>query len=133
MKMRILTLGLIFFLVFTCCESPVSPDIKEILAKPTANIILDGELRGGYFGNFEWGFFGYVRNIGNGTGYNCIVEIQCFSDSNKTTIIDVAKGYPSYFGNIIPGQMSYFEAIAFNALSNDDIQYTNIKITWLNR
>jgi len=125
-------LGLICLLFFPYCKSPESIDIEEII-KPKANIVLDGELNGGYFGNSMWGFSGYVKNTGDGTGYNCMVDITCYSDENKTTIIDNAHGFPADLGDIKPGQRAYFEAIAFKAKSMDDIRYTSVKITWLNR
>lgn len=136
MRIKILTLALTCLFIFASCESPVSPDIKEILIppKPTANIVLDGILNGGYFGRYgSWGFNGYVKNTGNGTGYNCMVEIQCFSDASKTTIIDTAKGFPADLGDIEPGIRAYFEAMAFEAKSMGDITHTSVKITWLNR
>ena len=114
----------------------MSPDIKEVLTppKPTANIVLDGILNGGYFGRHgSWGLSGYVKNTGNATGYNCMVDIACYSDASKTTIIDNAHGFPADLGDIEPGIRAYFEAMAFEADSMADIIYTSIKITWLNR
>jgi len=131
MNTKILILGLICSLIFPYCKSPESPDIEEII-KPEANIILDGELNGGYFGS-SLGFSGYVKNTGNGTGYNCMVNITCYPDESKTTIIDNAHGFPADLGDIKPGQRAYFEAIAFKAKSMEDIRYTSVKITWLNR
>lgn len=133
MKAIILALGLACFFIFVHCNSPASPDIEEPVAKPEANIVLDGELNGGYLGNNLWGFIGYVKNTGNGTGYNCMVDISCYSDASKTTIIDNAHGFPADLGDIAPGIRAYFEAIAFNATSMADITYTSVKITWLNR
>jgi len=135
MRAKILILGLICLLFFPYCKSPASVDIEEII-EPKANIVLDGELNGGYgtFGGYYGlGFNGYVKNIGDGTGYNCMVEIQCFSDSNKITIIDTAFGFPADLGDIKPGQRAYFEAISFKAKTMGDITYTSVKITWLNR
>ena len=133
MKAKILALGLVCFFIFAHCNSPASPDIEEAVAKPEANIVLDGALNGGYMGYDMWGFTGYVKNIGNGTGYNCMVDITCYSDASKTTIIDNAHGFPADLGDIAPGIRAYFEAIAFNATSMADITYTSVKITWLNR
>jgi len=133
MRAKILTLGLICFFIFAYCESPASPDIEEIIVKPKANIVLDGILNGGYFGYDMWGFNGYVKNIGNGTGYNCMVDIACYSDETETTIIDNAHGFPADLGDIGPGIRAYFEAIAFEADSMGDITYTSVKITWLDR
>jgi len=133
MRTKILLVGLVcLFLV--ACESPFAPEAEiPEPEKPKANIVLDGELNGGYGWGGLLGFSGYVKNIGNGTGYNCMVEIQCFSDASKTTIIDTAKGFPADLGDIAPGQRAYFEAIAFNATCMADITYTSVKITWLNR
>lgn len=96
MRTKIFALGLVcLFLI--ACNSPFAPEIK------TANIVLDGTLQRTYTSYGSPQFEGYVKNIGNGTGYNCMVEIQCFSDPNKTTIIDTAKGFPADLGNIDPG------------------------------
>jgi len=78
-------------------------------------------------------FEGYVKNIGNNTGYNCMVEIACFSDTAKTTIIDTAKGFPADLGDIAPGIRAYFEAVAFDCKSHNQIKGTTVKITWLDR
>lgn len=132
MRTKILALGLVL-LFFSYCESPESPDIKEII-KPKANIVLDGILNGGISVYYGWGVFnGYVKNIGKGTGYNCMVDITCYSDETKTTIIDNAHGFPADLGDIGPGIRAYFEAIAFNATSMEDITHTSVKITWLDR
>ncbi|MBA7695582.1 hypothetical protein ES703_104212 [subsurface metagenome] len=77
-----------------------------------------------------------MKNVGRGTGYDCMVEIQCFSDIYKTTIIDTAYGFPATFlilGDIVPGQRVRFEAIAYNANSMDDLMYTSEEITWKDR
>ncbi len=134
MRTKILALGLVCFFIFTHCNSPASPDIEEAIKPiPKANIVLDGELIRGY-GNYGLlGFNGYVKNIGNGTGYNCMVDISCYSDASKTTIIDNAHGFPADLGDIAPEIRAYFEAIAFEADSMADITYTSVKITWLDR
>ena len=134
MRAKILALGLACLFIFAYCESPVSPEPPEI--KPKAYIVLDGALNGGYttfLGQPALGVNGYVKNTGNGTGYDCVVEIKCFSDSSKTTIIDTAYGFPANLGNIDPGQRAFFEAIAFEAESMQDITYTSVDITWKDR
>lgn len=78
-------------------------------------------------------FSGYVKNIGNATGYNCMIEIQACSDPNKITIIDTAKGFPADLGDIAPGQRAYFDAVFFNLTSLDQIASYTYKITWLDR
>jgi hypothetical protein len=72
-------------------------------------------------------FEGYVKNTGNNTGYNCIVEIKCYSDPNKITIIDTANGFPSDLGDINPGQRAYFDAVAFNCTSHNQIKSYDVK------
>lgn len=132
MKFKLFVLVL-FFLILVACEkgieSPYSPDRK-------AYMVLDGALNGGYLGDDLWGFNFYIKNVGRGTGYDCKVEIQCFSDANKTTIIDTAHGVPVTFlilGDIVPGQRVRFEAVAFNADSIADLTYTSVEITWKDR
>ena len=75
-------------------------------------------------------FEGYVKNVGTDTGYNVKVAIVCYSDL-LITIIDVAYAFPADLGNIAPGQRAYFEAIAFNCSSHDDIKSYEVTITWL--
>ena len=132
MRTKILILGLVCLLFFPYCNSPESPDVKEVI-KPKANIVLDGSLLRTYTYYGSPQFEGYVKNIGNGTGYNCMVEIQCFSDPNKITIIDTANGFPADLGDINPGQRGYFDAVAFDCNSHNDIQSYSVKITWLDR
>lgn len=135
MRTKVLTLGLICFFVFAYCNSPADPGIEETV-KPKANIVLDGLLEGGYFGlngSYMLGFHGYVKNTGNGTGYNCMITIHCYADAEKTTIIDTAHGFPADLGDIPPGIRAYFEAMAFEAKTMADITHTSYKITWLDR
>jgi len=132
MKAKSFVLGLIFLALIACekgIKNPYSPDLK-------AYMVLDGELNRGYLGNDSWGFNFHVKNVGRGTGYDCMVEIQCFSDVYKTTLIDTAYGFPASFlilGDIVPGQRVRFEVISYNANSMDDLTYTSIEITWKDR
>lgn len=102
-----------------------------ITVKARAIFVLDGNLKKTYTSYGSPRFEGYVKNVGNATGYNVMVEITCYSDENKTTIIDVAKGFPANLGNIKPGKRAYFEAIAFDCDSHSEIKAIDIEITWL--
>lgn len=137
MRVKIFVMALVCLFIFTYCTSPADPEIEDVLKpKPKANMVLDGPLGGGYFGQNGWvilGFHGYVKNIGNGTGYNCMITIQCYADAEKTTIIDTAHGFPADLGDIPPGIRAYFEAMAFEAKTMEDITHTSYKITWLDR
>jgi hypothetical protein len=62
-----------------------------------------------------------------------MVEISCYSDTAKTTIIDTAKGFPADLGDIPPNVRAYFYAIAFNLSSWEQIKAETCKITWLDR
>ena len=132
MRSKILILGLICLFLIVCkkvVESPFSPDLK-------AYMVLDGELNREYLGDALWGFNFNVKNVGRGTGYDCKVKIQCFSDAYKTTLIDTAYGFPASFlilGDIVPGQRVCFEAISYNANSMNDLTYTSVEITWKDR
>jgi len=135
-KAKILILGLICLFFISCQETPTTPDIPEYTPPaPTisADLRLVGVLRRTYTSYGTPRFEGYVRNFGNGTGYNCMVEITCYSDENKKTIIDTANGFPANLGNIKPTQKAYFEAIAFDCESHDQIKSYDVEITWLNR
>jgi hypothetical protein len=130
MRKKVLILYLIF-LFFFCCKSPTETKKPEIQKK--ANIVLDGNFIQSMTSYDCPQFSGYVKNIGNNTGYNCKIEIRCFSDPNKTTIIDTASGFPADLGNIDPGQRAYFEAVCFNLHSWDQIKSYDYKIDWLDR
>jgi hypothetical protein len=125
-------LCLVMLLFSISCNSPTAPSAPYVPPKK-ANIVLDGNL---IKTMTDYGcpqFEGYVKNIGDNTGYNCMVEIACFSDANKTTIIDTAVGFPADLGDIAPGIRAYFEAVAFDCTSHDQIKGTTVKITWLDR
>jgi hypothetical protein len=77
-------------------------------------------------------FEGYVKNIGQVTGYNSMIEFHAYSDTHRITIIDTASGFPSNLGNITPGQRAKFEAIFFNLTSWDQVKSWDYTITWLN-
>jgi len=62
-----------------------------------------------------------------------MVEIACYSDENKNTIIDTVNGFPANLGDIKPGQNAYFEAIAFDCESHDQIKSYDVEITWLDK
>lgn len=132
MRIKILALGLIFLFLIACggedsLESPFSPKLKK------AAIVLDGSLSRTYTTYGTPQFVGYVKNVGDATGYNCMVDITCYSDANKTTIIDNAKGFPADLGDITVGQRARFEAIAFKCSSHSQILSYSVKITWLDR
>ena len=132
MRNKILFLGLICLFLIACekdkpFESPFSPQVK------VAYIALDGMLSRTYTSYDTPQFEGYVKNTGTGTGYNCMVDITCYSDPNKTTIIDNAHGFPADLGDIAPGQRAYFDAIAFDCTSHSQIQSYSVKITWLDK
>jgi len=124
---------LLFSILFSIsCNSPTAPSIPYVPPK-LANIVLDGKLTKTMTSYHCPQFEGYVKNIGNNTGYNCMVSIACFSDAAKTTIIDTANGFPADLGDIAPGIRAYFEAVAFDCKSHDQIKGTTVKITWLDR
>ena len=126
MKKTILLLAIICLacLAFTSCES---------LAAKVANLILDGNLTASYTSYGSPQFVGYVKNTGNGTAYNASIEITCYSDTGKKTIIDTAKGFPASLGDIPPGVRAIFDAVCFDVDSHDDIKATTYTIDWLDR
>lgn len=123
MRTKIFILALIFLSLIWCKEA----------AEKRAQIVLDGDLQRTYTDYGSPQFEGYVKNIGTGTGYNCGVEITCYSDSGKTTIIDTAKGFPADLGDIPPNTRAYFTAVAFECNSHDEIKAYDVKIDWLDR
>jgi hypothetical protein len=100
---------------------------------PAANIVLDGDLVICMTSYDCPKFEGYVKNTGDGVGYNCEVDIRVYSDTSKTTIIDTASGFPANLGNIDPGQRAWFDAVCFELDSISQIVAYDVNITWLNR
>jgi len=136
MKSKILVLLLLFCLFLISCENITTPDIPEYTPPATtvsADIRLVGTLKRTYTDYGTPRFEGYVGNFGTGTGYNCKVAITCYSDENKNTIIDTANGFPANLGDIKPGKNAYFEAIAFDCESHDQIKSYDVEITWLDK
>jgi hypothetical protein len=131
MKKGFLVLGilLIIFLAESCNETPETPSPPA----KKANIVLDGDLQRTMTSYGCPQFEGYAKNTGNNTAYNCMVEIKCYSDTTKITIIDTASGFPSDLGDINPGQRAYFNAVAFKCNSHSQIVAYDVKITWLDR
>jgi len=103
----------------------------QVEVEARAIMVLDGDLQKTYTFSGTPRFEGYVKNIGNMTGHMVIVAISCYSDARKTTIIDVAYAFPSNLGDIRPGQRVYFEAIASDVNSHDDIKAIDVKIDWV--
>ena len=122
-----IVLAICLCLAVASCNSPFSPETKK------ANLVLDGDLVKVMTSYDSPEFDGYVKNIGDNTAYNCMVAITCFSDTGKTTIIDTANGFPANGGDIPVGTRAFFDAVAFNCTSHDQIQATTVKITWLDR
>jgi len=128
MKIKYLILLILCLLLFSCESSTTSPP-----PEPAAKIVLDGDFTKSMTSYDRPQFSGYVKNTGNATGYNCMIEIHAYSDSNKITIIDTAKGFPADLGDIGAGQRAYFEAVFFNLTSLDQIISDDYKISWLDR
>jgi hypothetical protein len=105
----------------------------SVTVKEVAVIVLDGTPKKTMTSYDCPMLTGYVRNNGTVTGYNCGIEFRAYSDSNYTTIIDTAHGFPADLGDIGPGQRAYYEAVFFNLKSWDQVKSMDYKITWLNR
>lgn len=127
MRKTTVIIALLCLACFSCEDSSTGSNSK------TANMVLDGSWTQGMTSYGRPVFNGYVKNTGNGTGYNCGIDIQCFSDSGKKTIIDTASGFPADLGDIAPGQRATFEAVCFKLTSWEQIKSTDYKIDWLNR
>ncbi len=95
-----------------------------------AELILDGDLLETYSSDGFPQFEGYVKNVGDKAAYEVEVEITCYSDADKTNVIDTAKGYPANSGNIEPGQRVFFDAVCFNLQSHDQIRTYKYEITY---
>ena len=126
MSKRIFVLGVICILClsFSSCDW---------LAAKVAELVLDGAWQETYTSYNAPRFEGYVKSTGNGTAYNAKIDITCYSDTGKTTIIEVASGFPADLGDIPPDTRAYFEAVCFTANSHNDIKATDHAITWLDK
>ncbi len=98
-----------------------------------AEFILDSDITTGMKASGHPFLSGYVKNIGNQTGYDVQIEWWAFSDPDRISIIDHANGFSTDFGDIKPGQRARFEAVFENLTSWDQIKSFDYKITWLNR
>ncbi len=120
--------------LISCQQTTTTPDpYEEPIIVKAANMVLDGDFTKTMTSYGCPQFAGYVKNIGNATGYNCMIKINCYSDLGKTTIVDVASGFPADLGDIMPGQRAYFDAVAFDLSSHGQIKAISHKITWLDR
>jgi len=129
MKKRFTVILILLALFASCGQNPLAPDVVVRVAK----IVLAETMVRTYTSYNCPVFTGYVKNTGDTTGYNIKVSITCFSDSLKTTIIDVALGFPANLGDVAPGQRAYFEAVVFDCDSWDEIKGWTVKIEWLDR
>jgi len=119
-------------LFFTCEEeTPFTPS-PPTPPEPEAYFVITGDIKRTYTSYHSPQFEGKVKNTGDATGYNVMVEITCYSD-DYTTIIDNAHGFPGNLGNIEPGQKATFEAVAFECDSHDQIKTYDVTITWLTK
>ena len=121
------------FLLAMICLAFLSFSSCDVLAAKVANLILDGSWQKTYTSYGSPQFVGYVKNTGNGTAYNASIEITCYSDTGKKTIIDTAKGFPASLGDIPPGVRAIFDAVCFDVDSHDDIKATSYVIDWLDK
>ncbi len=119
----------IFILVFICL---ILASCDWFAAK-VAELVLDGSWQETYTSYGSPRFEGYVKNIGNVTAYNASIDITCYSDVGKTTIIDSITGFPANLGDIPPDTRAYFEAISFSVNTHEDIKATDYTIDWLDR
>jgi hypothetical protein len=130
MKRYFLFLILILF-CFGCKE--VSSPAAPILPGSAADVILDGNM---LRYNNQYGFpqfTGYLKNIGTDPAYNPVIEIKCYSDAAKASIIDVAVGVPANTYSLQPNQRAWFAAVAYRLTSHSQIQAFDYNIWWSNR
>lgn len=125
-KLLLVFLCLFLFLSIPGCKKklPTSPDI------PTreADFLLVSSTQGyTSYGCCE--ITGTVKNVGNATGYNVMIEFQAYNANN--VIIDTANGFPADLGNIPVGVSATFEAVFFDVSSWSSIAKTTYEITWL--
>lgn len=72
---------------------------------------------------------GTIKNVGNKTGYNVMIEFQAYSAND--IIIDTARGFPADLGNIPVGVSAAFEAVFFDLYNWNVIAKVTYEITWL--
>jgi len=125
MKNKVFVAIFIMFLFSISCDF--------ISVKIGGNLVLDGDFQESYTSYGAPVFIGYVKNKGKATVYNSSIRITCYSDTAKTTIIDIAKAFPASLGDIPPDTRAVFEAVCFDVESHSDIRAITYVIDWLNR
>ncbi len=98
--------------------------------KQAAKVELDGELtRFIYLDHPAWK--GCVKNRGEKTAWNCMVEIRCYGENGVQ--IDVAEGFPDTDrrdSSLLAGERADFKAIAWHLSSHEQIEHYNVIIRW---
>ena len=118
----------ILFLSIPGCKKklPTQPDIPEP-AKEASFVLVSSSQ--GYTSYSCCEITGTVKNVGDATGYNVMIEFQAYDANN--TIIDTANGFPASAGNIPVGVSAVFDAVFFDTDYWSLIAKTTYEITWL--
>ena len=127
-KMLLVFLCFTLFLTMPGCKKklPTSPDIPIPVLE--ASFILVSSTQG-YTGYGCCEITGIVKNVGNATGYNVMIEFQAYNAND--VIIDTANGFPADLGNIPVGVSAMFDAVFFETYYWSSISKTTYEITWL--
>lgn len=133
MRKSTITILMLCIFLFSYCDkkSPTTPDIPSYIPPPptpTASFSLVSSTQG-YTSYGCCRITGTIKNVGDATGYNVMIEYQAYNASN--VIIDTAHGFPADLGNIPVGVSATFEAVFFDVSSWNSIAKTTYEITWL--
>ena len=128
-KTVLVFLCLSLFLSIPGCNKklPTSPDIPDTPTREASFILVSSTQGYTSYGCCE--ITGTVKNVGQATGYNVMIEFQAYNANN--TIIDTASGFPADLGNIPVGVSATFDAVFFELYNWNVIAKTTYEITWL--
>lgn len=127
-KMLLVFLCFTLFLMPGCKKKlPTSPDIPDPPAKEASFVLISSTQSYTDYGCCE--ITGIVKNVGDATGYNVMIEFQAYNASN--VIIDTANGFPANLGSIPIGVSATFDAVFFEVYYWSSISKTTYEITWL--
>jgi hypothetical protein len=114
-----------FIFLLVCFIGPCDQEKVD----PYANIILDGSIEKGLDASGLPIVYGYVKNIGEGTGYRGRIIVNANKSSNSLIVsaadISLNSGNP-----ITHGARLYFEGVLPNIHTHNEYDFLTSEIKW---
>jgi|GEM_PF-2620107 len=98
----------------------------------SAKLAIDGKIEKDYLYGCPV-FKGWVKNVGDNTAWNASITIYCYSDKDKTVLIDTAWDYLADGNDIDPGVKVPFEAVCWELSSHSQIKSRKVVLDWLEK